>query len=86
MQKVWGRSGKEPEHSRCCSRRRSSPGRTRSSHPSTDVSVLEMDQISVAKKLLEVADNSGGLDWRVVLARGTVLAKEGRYREAINLL
>ncbi len=47
---------------------------------------LEMDQVSVAKKLLEVADDPGNPDWRVVLARGTVLAKEGRYREAIELL
>jgi Flp pilus assembly protein TadD len=45
---------------------------------------LEMDQVSVAKKLLEVADDPGNPDWRVVLARGTVLAKEGRYREAIG--
>lgn len=45
---------------------------------------LEMDQISVAKKLLEVADDPGNPDWRVVLARGTVLAKEGRYHDAIG--
>ena len=37
---------------------------------------LEMDQVSVAKKLLEVADDPGNPDWRVVLARGTVLAKK----------
>jgi Flp pilus assembly protein TadD len=45
---------------------------------------LEMDQVNVAKKLLEVADDPGAPDWRVVLARGTVLAKEGRYRDAIG--
>lgn len=45
---------------------------------------LELDQISVAKKLLEVADDPAKPDWRIVLARGTVLAKEGSYREAIT--
>jgi Flp pilus assembly protein TadD len=45
---------------------------------------LELDQISVAKKLLEVADDPGNPDWRIVLARGTALAKEGSYREAIE--
>lgn len=44
---------------------------------------LEMDQVSVAKKLLEVADDPANPDWRVIMARGTVLAKEGRYREAM---
>lgn len=45
---------------------------------------LEMDQVSVAKKLLEVADDPGNPDWRVVMARGTVLAKEGHYRDSIS--
>lgn len=45
---------------------------------------LELDQISVAKKLLEVADDPGSPDWRIILARGTALAKEGSYREAIG--
>lgn len=45
---------------------------------------LELDQISVAKKVLEVADDPANPDWRVVLARGTALAKEGSYREAIS--
>lgn len=44
---------------------------------------LELDQISVAKKLLEVADDPADPNWRIVLARGTALAKEGSYREAI---
>lgn len=44
---------------------------------------LELDQISVAKKVLEVADDPSAPDWRVVMARGTALAKEGSYREAI---
>lgn len=45
---------------------------------------LDLDQISVAKKLLEVADDPANPDWRVVMARGTALAKEGSYREAIG--
>lgn len=44
---------------------------------------LELDQISVAKKLLEVADDPANPDWRIVLARGTALAKDGSYRDAI---
>lgn len=45
---------------------------------------LDLDQISVAKKLLEVADDPTNPSWRIVLARGTALAKEGSYREAIS--
>ena len=45
---------------------------------------LEMDQLTVAKKMLEVADDPANPDWRVVLARGTVLAKEGKYTDAIE--
>lgn len=45
---------------------------------------LDLDQVSVAKKLLEVADDPANPDWRIVLARGTALAKEGSYREAIG--
>jgi len=45
---------------------------------------LDLDQISVAKKVLEVADDPAKPDWRVVMARGTAFAKEGSYREAIN--
>ena len=44
---------------------------------------LEFDQITVAKRLLAVADNPARPDWKVVSARGTVLAKEGKYRDAI---
>jgi Flp pilus assembly protein TadD len=44
---------------------------------------LELDQVSLAKQLLERADNPTQPDWRVVLARGTALAKEGRYKDAI---
>lgn len=45
---------------------------------------LELDQVSVAKKVLEVADDPAKPDWRIILARGTALAKEGSYREAIG--
>ncbi|MBX9864451.1 MAG: tetratricopeptide repeat protein [Hyphomicrobium sp.] len=45
---------------------------------------LELDQIGVAKKVLAVADDPTNPDWRIVLARGTALAKEGSYREAIT--
>ena len=44
---------------------------------------LEMDQIAVAKQLLEAADDPANPDWKVISARGTVLAKQGQYREAI---
>jgi len=44
---------------------------------------LELDQVSVAKKVLEVADDPANPDWRVIMARGTALAKEGSYRDAI---
>jgi Flp pilus assembly protein TadD len=44
---------------------------------------LEFDQISVAQRLLEQADDPTNPDWRVISARGTVLAKQGNYRDAI---
>lgn len=44
---------------------------------------LEFGQVSTAKALLERADDPAKPDWRVVSARGTVLANEGRYKEAI---
>lgn len=46
---------------------------------------LELDQISVAKQMLAVADDPASPDWRVISARGTVAAKEGKYAEAIPL-
>lgn len=45
---------------------------------------LDLDQVSAAKKLLEVADDPANPDWRVIMGRGTVLAKEGKYQEAIS--
>jgi Flp pilus assembly protein TadD len=44
---------------------------------------LEFDQLSVAKRLLAAADNPTKPDWKVISARGTVLAKEGKYGDAI---
>lgn len=44
---------------------------------------LEFDQVSLAEKLLAIADDPTAPDWRVVSARGTVKAKQGKYAEAI---
>ena len=44
---------------------------------------LDLDQISLAKQLLAIADDPGRPDWRVVSARGAALAKEGEYDAAI---
>lgn len=44
---------------------------------------LEFEQISVAEKLLSLADDPTSPDWRVISARGTVKAKQGKYAEAI---
>jgi Flp pilus assembly protein TadD len=46
---------------------------------------LELDQISIAKQMLAIADDPTSPDWRVISARGTVLAKEGKFREAVPL-
>jgi Flp pilus assembly protein TadD len=46
---------------------------------------LEVDQVSLAEKLLTAADDPSNPDWRVVSARGTVLAKQGNYKDAIPL-
>jgi Flp pilus assembly protein TadD len=44
---------------------------------------LELEQVELAQKLLEEADDPATADWRTISARGTVLAKQGKYREAI---
>jgi len=44
---------------------------------------LELNQINVAGQLLAAADDPTKPDWRVISARGTVLAKQGKYSEAI---
>lgn len=46
---------------------------------------LELDQISLAKSMLAVADDPTRPDWRVLNARGTILAKEGKFAEAVPL-
>lgn len=44
---------------------------------------LEMDQVGVANQMLTVADDPAKPDWRVVSARGTVMAKQGKYADAV---
>jgi Flp pilus assembly protein TadD len=44
---------------------------------------LELNQINLAGQLLAAADDPARPDWRVVSARGTVLAKQGKYDNAI---
>jgi Flp pilus assembly protein TadD len=44
---------------------------------------LDMGQINLAERLLQAADDPAAPDWRVVSARGTVFAKQGKYAEAI---
>lgn len=44
---------------------------------------LEMDQVGVANQMLTMADDPTKPDWRIVSARGTVMAKQGKYTEAI---
>lgn len=44
---------------------------------------LDLDQVGIATRLLAAADDPIHPDWRIVSARGTVLAKQGKYGEAI---
>ena len=44
---------------------------------------LEFDQVSAAERLLAQADDPSNPDWALISARGTALAKQGRYRDAI---
>jgi Flp pilus assembly protein TadD len=44
---------------------------------------LEFDQVGLASRLLAAADDPTRPDWRVISARGTVLAKQGKYGDAI---
>lgn len=44
---------------------------------------LEFDQVAVAEKLLALADDPTNPDWKLTSARGTVLAKQGKYADAI---
>lgn len=45
---------------------------------------LEAGQVGTAGKILERADDPAKPDWRVISARGTVLAKQGDYKGAIS--
>jgi Flp pilus assembly protein TadD len=44
---------------------------------------LEFDQVGAANQLLSVADDPTKPDWRIISARGTVMAKQGKYSEAV---
>ena len=44
---------------------------------------LDMGQVNLAQQLLAVADDPANPDWRIVSARGTVLAKQEKFAEAI---
>lgn len=44
---------------------------------------LGLGQVKIAEKVLAQADNPAKPDWRVISARGTAMAKQGRYKEAI---
>lgn len=44
---------------------------------------LDLGQVQIAANVLQMADDPSAPDWRVISARGTVLAKQGKYSEAI---
>ncbi len=44
---------------------------------------VEFDQLTVASRALEAADVPEKPDWKVISARGTVLAKQGQHKAAI---
>jgi Flp pilus assembly protein TadD len=44
---------------------------------------IEFEQIAMAEKLLAMADDPLRPDWRVISARGTVMAKQSKFAEAI---
>ncbi len=44
---------------------------------------LELEQVGIANQMLTIADDPTKPDWRVVSARGTVMAKQSKYDEAI---
>lgn len=46
---------------------------------------LEAEQVALASKLLAIADDPLKPDWRVISARGTALAKLGKYGEAVPM-
>jgi Flp pilus assembly protein TadD len=46
---------------------------------------LDLDQLNVAARVLQAADDPSNPDWKVLSARGTVLARQGKYSDAIPL-
>ena len=44
---------------------------------------LDLNQVGAANQLLTIADDPTKPDWRVISARGTVMAKQGKYSDAI---
>lgn len=44
---------------------------------------LDLGQAQVAQSVLAMADDPANPDWRVISARGTALAKQGNYTDAI---
>lgn len=44
---------------------------------------LEFDQLALAQRALDIADVPEKPDWKVISARGTVLAKQGQHKAAI---
>ncbi|MGE0767357.1 MAG: tetratricopeptide repeat protein [Hyphomicrobiaceae bacterium] len=45
---------------------------------------LDLGQVTTAEKLLARAEDPSKPDWKIVSARGTVLAKQGRFKESIS--
>ncbi len=46
---------------------------------------LELDQVQTAKQVLAFADDPSKPDWRVISARGAVMAKEGNAKDSIRM-
>ncbi|MEQ1717446.1 MAG: tetratricopeptide repeat protein [Hyphomicrobium sp.] len=44
---------------------------------------VEFDQLTLATRMLEIADVQENPDWKVISARGTLLAKQGQHKAAI---
>ncbi len=45
---------------------------------------LESDQVALASNLLARADDPANPDWRIISARGTALAKQGKFEQAVS--
>lgn len=45
---------------------------------------LDLGQVSTAEKLLIQAEDPAKPDWRIISARGTILAKQNRFKEAVS--